>query len=71
MEKMYKIKDILLEHIYTQVTENIDCVDTKELGEAVDMIKDLAEAIYYHTVTEAMHHTKHEDKSSEEMVVKK
>ena len=28
--------------------------DTKELGEAVDMIKDLAEAIYYCTITEAM-----------------
>ena len=29
-------------------------VDTKELGEAIDMIKDLEEAIYYCTVTEAM-----------------
>ena len=29
-------------------------VDTKELGEAIDMIKDLEEAIYYSTVTEAM-----------------
>ena len=26
-------------------------VDTKELGEAIDMIKDLEEAIYYCTVT--------------------
>ena len=29
-------------------------VDTKELGEVIDMIKDLEEAIYYCTVTEAM-----------------
>ncbi len=29
-------------------------VDTAELGEAIDMIKDLEEAIYYCTVTEAM-----------------
>ena len=29
-------------------------VDTQELGEAIDMIKDLEEAIYYCTVTEAM-----------------
>lgn len=32
-------------------------VDTKELGEAIDMIKDLEEAIYYCTVTEAMKHS--------------
>ena len=29
-------------------------VDAKELGEAIDMIKDLSEAIYYCTITEAM-----------------
>ena len=33
---------------------NLDTVCTKELGEAIDMIKDLEEAIYYHTITEAM-----------------
>ena len=35
-------------------------VDTEELGEAIDMIKDLEEAIYYCTVTEAMTAPKHE-----------
>jgi hypothetical protein len=29
-------------------------VDTKELGEAIDMIKDFSEAIYYCTITKAM-----------------
>lgn len=29
-------------------------VNTKELGEAIDMIKDLSEAAYYCTITEAM-----------------
>ena len=29
-------------------------VDAKELGEAVDMIKDLAQAIYYCTITDSM-----------------
>lgn len=33
---------------------HLDQVDTKELGEAIDMIKDLEEAIYYCTITEAM-----------------
>jgi hypothetical protein len=35
-------------------------VDAKELGEAMDMIKDLSEAIYYCTITESM------EKSSKE-----
>ena len=33
---------------------HLETVDTKELGEAIDMIKDLSEAIYYCTITEAM-----------------
>lgn len=34
---------------------HLESVDTKELGEVIDMIKDLEEAIYYCTITEAMH----------------
>ena len=34
--------------------ENLGEVCTKELGEAIDIVKDLEEAIYYHTITEAM-----------------
>jgi len=33
---------------------SLEKVNAKELGEAVDMIKDLSEAIYYCTITEAM-----------------
>ncbi len=33
---------------------NLENVCAKELGEAVDIVKDLEEAIYYHTITEAM-----------------
>ena len=34
--------------------ECLEAVCTKELGEVIDMIKDLKEAIYYETVTKAM-----------------
>ena len=37
---------------------NLDKVDAHELGEAVDMVKDLEEAIYYCTIVEAMHKEK-------------
>ena len=33
---------------------NLEKANTHELGEAIDMIKDLSEAIYYCTITEAM-----------------
>lgn len=45
------------DHICTAVQEqlwDLKSADTKELGEAIDMIKDLAEAEYYCTITEAM-----------------
>lgn len=33
---------------------HLDTVDTEELGDVVDMVKDLEEAIYYCTITKAM-----------------
>ena len=54
MEQLKKMKECLTGMVESQVYGNIDKVDAKELGEAVDMIKDLAEAIYYCTITEAM-----------------
>lgn len=51
--KMIKIAEHLLNEIEKQM-ENLECVDTKELGEAIDMVKDLSEAIYYDVVTETM-----------------
>lgn len=54
MEKLKQMKECLTGIVEGQVYGNLDKVDAKELGEAVDMIKDLAEAIYYCTITEAM-----------------
>ena len=52
-EKLQWMKDSLICVVENQLC-NLNEVDTKELGEAIDMIKDLEEAIYYCTVTEAM-----------------
>lgn len=50
--------------LITMIEKLVDCiepqfddlcdVDTCELGEAVDILKDLEETLYYHTITEAM-----------------
>ena len=58
MEELKTMKQNLTSLVQSQLG-NLDQVDTHELGEAIDMIKDLAEAIYYCTITEAM------EKSSE------
>ena len=53
MERLKRIKDCLISAIETHL-DDLDAVDTKEMGEVIDMIKDIEEAIYYYTVTHAM-----------------
>ena len=53
MEQLKHMKETL-EHCVAGQISHLDKVDTKELGEAIDMIKDLSEAIYYCTITHAM-----------------
>lgn len=51
--RLMHMKDALLDVIEEQMT-CLEEVCTKELGEAIDMIKDIEEALYYHTITQAM-----------------
>lgn len=60
MKKLCKIKDTLISLVEQQMT-NPQCVDTHEMGEVIDMIKDLAETCYYVSIVEAM-----EDKEDNE-----
>lgn len=52
-KRLEHMKETLMCAVEMQLCD-LGNVDTKELGEAIDMIKDLEEAIYYCTVTEAM-----------------
>lgn len=54
MEHLKRMKEKLVNCVETEINGNLECTNTSELGEAVDMIKDLSEAIYYCTITEAM-----------------
>lgn len=36
--------------------DDLEKINAKEMGEVIDMIKDIEETIYYHTIIEAMHH---------------
>lgn len=53
MKQLNTIKEMLVSVIEGQMS-NLSSADTKEMGEVIDMIKDLAEAEYYCTITEAM-----------------
>lgn len=52
-EALKMMKEQLMSCVQSQLGD-ISKVDAHELGEAVDMIKDLAEAIYYCTITDSM-----------------
>lgn len=53
MERLKSMKNTLMGCVEGQLA-HLDSVDAQELGEAVDMIKDLEEAMYYHTIRESM-----------------
>lgn len=53
MERLKHMKETLVSCIEAQMS-HLDTVDTEELGDVVDMVKDLEEAIYYCTITKAM-----------------
>ena len=53
MEQLKMMKQNLISCVQAQMG-NLQNADSKELGEAIDMIKDLEEAIYYCTITKAM-----------------
>ena len=50
---MKMAKDTLMNCVQGKLGD-LSSVDAKELGEAIDMIKDLSEAIYYCTITKSM-----------------
>ena len=59
MEQLKSIKQCLISAVQNQLGD-LKKTDSKELGEVIDMIKDLEEAMYYCSITKAM------EKSAEE-----
>lgn len=53
MERLKSMKNCLMAQAEAQMS-HLECVDAKELGEVIDMVKDLEEAMYYCSIVEAM-----------------
>ena len=54
MEKLKKLKENLMDGVSAQVSRGLQNVNREELGDALDMIKDIEEIIYYCSITKAM-----------------
>ena len=54
IKMMHEMIEKLTECAKHEVDKGVELVDTKEMGEVTDIIKDLSEAMYYRTLVEAM-----------------
>lgn len=54
IKRMYDMIETLTECAKHEFDKGIENIDTKEMGEVIDMIKDLAEAEYYRKISIAM-----------------
>lgn len=54
MEKLKRLKEMLMDGVASETSRGLQSVDKEELGEAIDMIKDIEEIIYYCSITKAM-----------------
>lgn len=64
IKRMHDMIEKLTECAKSQFDKGIESVDTCEMGKVIDMIKDLAEAMYYRTLTKTM------DESEDEEILK-
>ena len=67
MKQLKQMKETLMSAVQGQLS-NLSQANTEELGCAIDMIKDLSEAIYYCTITKSMEEAEEEKKEEEKMM---
>lgn len=65
VDRLKRMKETLASAVEGQLG-NLKEVDAKELGEVVDMVKDLEEAIYYCSITKAMEESEKKEKEKVE-----
>lgn len=70
VKNIHSILEKLAECAKIEAEKGIEQLDTKEMGEVVDMIKDLSEAEYYSRIAVAMAKTEEDEKREEEHILK-
>ena len=61
MKRLCEMKNCLISAAQSQMSNLQNC-DAEELGEVIDMIKDIEQAIYYCTITKAMKESNEDSK---------
>lgn len=61
IERMHNVIEKLSESVENEFNKGIECINTCEMKEAVDMLKDLSEAMYYRELTTTMQESDTED----------
>lgn len=61
IKRMHDMIEKLTECAKSQFDKGLESVDTCEMGKVIDMIKDLAEAMYYRTLTKTMGESEDEE----------
>lgn len=70
IKRMHEMQECLTEKALSELEKGTDHVDTCEMGQVVDMIKDLAEAEYRATITKAMEEAKEEKEEYDKILLR-
>lgn len=71
VKHIHETVEKLAEFMYTEACGDLRAVDTKEYGELVDMVKDLAEAEYYARISCAMKKADEEEEEEAKAIMKR
>ena len=54
MSRLKSMRDRAISLAEEGLNQDVSCIDAYELGEIIDIVKDIEEAIYYCSITKAM-----------------
>lgn len=67
MERIKSMKERAMYLAEQGLNQDVACINAKELGEVIDIVKDLEEACYYCAIVESMEESKDDNKINEMM----
>lgn len=70
IQHIHKTLERLSEIACIEVSKNIECIDTCELGKVIDMIKDLSKSEYYSIIAKEMKKAEEEEEAEEKYILK-
>lgn len=69
IKRIHESLECLAEVMNEELSKGIECVDTQEMGEVVDMVKDLCQAEYHARISKAMECEEEEEELEEKYLI--